>query len=223
MTRFSRLILVTLLLVSSSASSAGQGFWKEVTPESKLSSDQVTSIQFSDEKTSIRYFDADEQALRDFLALVPHEQTGDDSYTILLPMPDGTQTSYSIVESPIMEAALAAKYPEIKTFKVRGIDDPGASGRVDISQKGFRAMLFTAQGRVFIDPDSSNFISNRYMSRMAGAEFTGEAFQCSTGQLVAGLFDAVPANWCRVSQFCRCRVVIFHFGCLEITLLTELR
>ncbi len=185
MTRFSRLILVTLLLVSSSVSSAGRGFWKEVTPESKLSSDQVTSIQFSDEKTSIRYFDADEQALREFLALVPHEQTGDDSYTILLPMPDGTQTSYSIVESPIMEAALAAKYPEIKTFKVRGIDDPGASGRVDISQKGFRAMLFTAQGRVFIDPEMTSLTPGRYVSQLRNASDSGGTFRCSTGELVS--------------------------------------
>jgi len=184
MTRFPRLILATLLLLSPNASIAGQGFWQAVTPESKLSSDQVTSIQFSEELTSIRYFEADEQGLRDFLALVPHELSGDDSNTILLPMPDGSQTSYSIVESPIMEAGLAAKFPGIKTYKVRGIDDPGASGRVDISQKGFRAMLFTSQGRVFIDPDSSNFISNRYMSRLAGAEFSGDAFQCSTGQLV---------------------------------------
>ncbi|MCH6566232.1 MAG: hypothetical protein IH811_10220, partial [Proteobacteria bacterium] len=110
MNRCYRRLIVILLLLSSGASFAGQSFWQGVTPKIRLSSDQATSIQFSDEETSIRYFDADEQALRDFLALVPHEQTGDDSYTILLPMPDGTQTSYSIVESPIMEAALAAKY-----------------------------------------------------------------------------------------------------------------
>ena len=184
MNRCSRRLIVILLLLSSGASFAGQSFWQSVTPKTKLLSDQATSIQFSDEITSIRYFDANEQALRDFLALVPHELSGDDSYTILLPMPDGSQTRYSIVESPIMEAGLAAQFPEIKTFKVRGIDDPGASGRVDISQKGFRAMLFTLQGRVFIDPESSNLFSNRYMSRVAGAEFAGEAFQCSAGQLV---------------------------------------
>ena len=182
MTRLCRLFFVTLLLVSSSASIAGQGFWKDVAPESKLTSDQVTSIQFSDELTSIRYFDADEQALRDFLALVPHEQTGDDSYTILLPMPDGTQTSYSIVESPIMEAALAEKYPDIKSYLVDGIDDPGAFGRVDMSPKGFRGMIYTSQGRVFIDPDWQNPTIQRYLSHKSSGDSDSSGFQCSANQ-----------------------------------------
>jgi len=195
MNRCYRRLIVILLLLSSGASFAGQGFWQIVTPETKLLSDQATSIQFSDEETSIRYFDADEQALRDFLALVPHEQTGDDSYTILLPMPDGTQTSYSIVESPIMEAALAAKYPEIKTFKVRGIDDPGASGRVDISQKGFRAMLFTSQGRVFIDPDWQYPTAQRYISRFSQSIFSDTDFQFRTDQLVANQLYSPVLNY----------------------------
>ena len=185
MTLLPRRIFFLLLIMSSGATIAGQSFWQAVAPGSKLSPDQVTSIQFSEESTSIQYFDADEQALRDFLALVPHEQTGDDSYTILLPMPDGTQTSYSIVESPIMEAALAAKFPEIKSFKVRGIDDPDASGRVDISQKGFRAMLITPQGRVFIDPDWQYPTAQRYLSRFSQGISFDTDFQFRTDQLVA--------------------------------------
>jgi len=175
MSGFSRRFITALLLINSGTGYAEQKFWQDVTPSSKSLTADIASI---------RSFDSDQRALRDFLDLVPNEQSGDDSYTIQLPMPDGSQSSYSIVESPIMEAALAAKYPEIKTFKVYGIDDPGASGRVDISQKGFRAMLFTAQGRVFIDPDRSSSKSNRYMSRSTRSKFTGEPFQCSAGQLL---------------------------------------
>ncbi len=183
MNRCYRRLIVILLLLSSGASFAGQGFWQIVTPETKLLSDQATSIQFSDEKTSIGFFDADEQALRGFLALVPHEQTGNDSYTILLPMPDGTQTSYSIVESPIMQAALAAKYPEIKSYLVDGIDDPGAIGRVDMSPKGFRGMIYTSQGRIFIDPDWQNPTIQRYLSHKSSGDADSSGFQCSANQL----------------------------------------
>jgi len=175
MSGFFRRFITALLLISSGTGYAEQKFWQDVTPSSKSLTAEISSI---------RSFGSDQRALRDFLALVPNEQSGDDSYTIQLPMPDGSQSSYRIVESPIMEAALAAKYPEIKTFKVYGIDDPGASGRVDISKKGFRAMLITAQGRVFIDPDQRSSISNRYMSRSAGSESTAEPFQCSAGQLL---------------------------------------
>jgi len=175
MSGFFRRFITALLLISSGTGYAEQKFWQDVTPSSKSLTADITSI---------RSFDSDQQALRDFLALVPNELSGDDSYIIQLPMPDGSQSSYSIVESPIMEAALAAKYPGIKTFKVYGIDDPGASGRVDISKKGFRAMLQTSQGRVFIDPDPGNSISNRYISRSAGSESSQNTFQCSAGQLV---------------------------------------
>jgi hypothetical protein len=169
--------------MNSGASIAGQSFWQAVAPESKLSSDQVTSIQFSEELTSIQYFDADEQGLRDFLALVPHELSGDDSYTILLPMPDGSQTRYSIVESPIMEAALVEKYPEIKSYLVNGIDDPGAFGRIDMSPKGFRGMIYTSLGRIFIDPDWQSPTIQRYLSHKSSGDADSSGFQCSANQL----------------------------------------
>ena len=173
---FTRLFVVIFLLINSGAGFAAQGFWQDVTTSSKSSSDEVTSI---------RYFDSDEQALRDFLALVPHESSGDNSYTILLPMPDGTQSSYSIVESPIMETGLAAKYPDIKSYLVYGIDDPGASGRVDISPKGFRGMIYTSQGRVFIDPDWQNSVAQQYLSRSSHGQSSDSGFQCSANQLVS--------------------------------------
>ena len=176
MTRFSGLIIATLLLISPGASIAGQDFWQAINPASRL---------LSSETSSIAYFDSDEQALRDFLALVPHEQNGDDSYTILLPMPDGTQSSYTIVESPIMEAPLAEKYPEIKSCLINGIDDASASGRVDMSQKGFRGMIYTSQGRVLIDPDWKNPTTRRYLSRRSQSDTQGSGFQCSANQLAS--------------------------------------
>ena len=185
MTLLPRRFFFLLLIMSSGASIAGQSFWKDVTPESKLSPDQVTSIQFSNEITSIRYFEANEQALREFLALVPHELSGDDSYTIQLPMPDGSQTRYSIVESPIMEAGLVGKYPEIKSYLVDGIDDPGAFGRVDMSPKGFRGMIYTSQGRIFIDPDWQNPTIQRYLSHKSSGDADSSGFQCSANQLVS--------------------------------------
>ena len=176
MSAFSRRIIGTLLLISSGTSFAAPKFWQDVTLQARLLSDQITSI---------RYFDADEAALRDFLYLVPNESSGDNSYIIQLPMPDGSQVSYSIVESPIMEAPLAAKFPEIKSYIVYGIDDPGASGRVDISPKGFRGMIYTSQGRVFIDPDRQNSKSQRYLSRRSQSDSSANSFQCSATELAS--------------------------------------
>ena len=144
---------------------AGQQIWRDV-------SAQARSLE-----NGIRHFEVDHTALQIQLNGVPHESLGDRSRTIKLPLPDGSLASFIIVESPIMEPALAARYPEIKTFKVYGIDDPLASGRVDITPRGFHAMLFTPNGRLFIDPDHTTPRADQYLSRYRGGQPSQE-FTC---------------------------------------------
>jgi hypothetical protein len=132
------------------------------------------------ESATKAYFNADSTALRQLLENAPHEYSSDLSYVISLPLPDGSQAQFSIIESPIMADALAAKFPDIKTYKVFDIDDPGASGRVDISASGFRALLDTAQGRVTIDPSGSFY---QVQTRSAG--INNGSFQCQNEEPVA--------------------------------------
>ena len=89
-------------------------------------------------------------------------------YIFLLPMPDGSVQRFSITESPVMEAALSAKFPEISTYSGQGIDDPYATIRLDYNPYfGLSAQVLSPHGRVFVDPfsrgDTENYIS--YYSR----------------------------------------------------------
>ena len=80
--------------------------------------------------------------------------TGLQSETMItLPMPDGSFQQFIVVRAPVMEPGLAAKYPMMKAYAGKGIQDPTAMLRFDITQKGFHGMILTGKSSaIFIDP-----------------------------------------------------------------------
>ena len=98
-------------------------------------------------------------SMAQLLASAPAEspdRSPDDGVDVILPLPQGGYGRFSVLESSIMEPALAAQFPEIKTYLVQGLDDPTATGRIDTSPRGFRAMVIGAEGTFYIDPYWSN-------------------------------------------------------------------
>ena len=75
---------------------------------------------------------------------------------IEIPMPDGSQQVFNIVESSVMAPALAAKYPQIKTYKATAENDASISGRLEMTPNGFHGYVFTSKGEVLIDPIPSS-------------------------------------------------------------------
>ncbi len=69
-----------------------------------------------------------------------------------LPMPSGGYARFRVVESQVLAPALAAKYPEIKTYTGQGIDDPAATASIDITPLGFRAQIISGGKQAFVDP-----------------------------------------------------------------------
>ncbi|MEO5893798.1 MAG: zinc-dependent metalloprotease family protein [Ferruginibacter sp.] len=96
--------------------------------------------------------------LLNFLRIIPSEKnvlSRNVSPVIEVPMPGGGTAKFHIWESSVMEPALAAKYPDIKTFTGQGIDDPTANIKIDFTRFGFHAMIISSlNGAVFIDPYS---------------------------------------------------------------------
>ncbi|MGW5672309.1 M12 family metallo-peptidase [Micromonospora sp. NPDC003776] len=71
---------------------------------------------------------------------------------VSLPAPDGTFQRFELVDSPVMEAGLAAAHPEISTYAGKGLDDPTATLRADLTPLGFHASVRSATGAWYIDP-----------------------------------------------------------------------
>ena len=139
------------------------GLWQEIDEASlaaKQSDRLIVPLQY-------RVFRVDEGLLADTLARAPEEfaeaATAGAGAVMTLPMPDGSLERFRIQESSIMEPALQARYPEIRTYIAQGIDDRAATVRFDRTPLGFHAQILSPNGAVYIDPyrtnDTAHYIS----------------------------------------------------------------
>lgn len=133
--------------------------------------------------TQYKVYRVNKTELNSILKKAPPEFSGEaqfDDTVVTLPMPDGTFPRFKIQYSPIMEPELAAKYPELKTYIARGVDDPGQTARISMTPTGFRAIIFSGYRTILVDPyaqnDSSDYIS--YDKAMLPGEHN---FACQVG------------------------------------------
>lgn len=96
---------------------------------------------------------------------------------ISLPYPDGSFGRFRIEKSPIMEDALAARFPEFQTFNGKGIDDPSATAKLDWTSHGFHAMVLSPHGTLMIDPYRTKDVLH-YISYYKKDYHPAKKFQC---------------------------------------------
>ncbi|MEO5734587.1 MAG: hypothetical protein ABIN96_02505, partial [Rubrivivax sp.] len=122
--------------------------------------------QPSVQPTRARSLTLDRAAIAAIAAAAPAERSTaarSNPLVVSLPDPAGGFQRFAIVDSPVMEAGLAAKHPEIRTYAGRGIDDPSATIRMDITPLGLHASVRSQNGSWYIDPyfhlDDSVYVS----------------------------------------------------------------
>ncbi|GEM_PF-1789296 len=136
-----------------SAASAEDPLWQEMAPAS------LDAFKHNHQSWPVpehyRAIQLNETALAGLLANAPMEftESAKDSQTeIAMPMPDGEFARFRFVESPIMEPKLAAQFPDIKTYRGWGIDDPTATMRFARTSSGFHAIMLSPKGAAYIAP-----------------------------------------------------------------------
>ena len=102
------------------------------------------------------------------------------SSTILtIPNADGVLEKFSIYENSIMDPALAARYPEIKSYIGIGIDNPTATAYFSVSPLGFKSMVLSGdKSAVFIEPISAD-LTTYTVYRKADKAQSFTRFECS--------------------------------------------
>src|ERR1044072_6089558 len=125
------------------------GVWTDVTKTAAAVSNNLQTGP-----RAYRSFKLNADKLTTILAAAPLEsREGAAPVRLSLPFADGTFREFQVVESPIMEPALAAQFPEIRTFSAQGIDDPSATTRFDWTPEGFHALIISSQGAMLIEPN----------------------------------------------------------------------
>ncbi len=83
------------------------------------------------------------------LRAAPPEFSG-PGVIIDLPLPGDRWAAFEAWDSPILHPDLAARFPEFRTFTLRGVDDPATIGRLDLTHVGVHALLLGPAGAVAI-------------------------------------------------------------------------
>ena len=138
-------IYLAILVLLSSQTVIAAPLWSEL------------PVQANEKYTHARQLQVDHAQLQTALSAANLPVAGQvakaiGSAQIELPMPDGSQQLFNIIESPVMAPELATQFPQIKTYKVVAANDASINGRLDIGPNGFHGYLFTPKGEVFIDP-----------------------------------------------------------------------
>jgi hypothetical protein len=133
--------------------------------------------------------------LRAALAQAPPEgapgagRTSQAPVQVVLPLPDGTTGRFQVMETSVMEPALAAQFPDIKTYSGVGLDDPTATVRLDLTARGFHAQVLSGTGStVYIDPaspsDPAHYLSF-YRRDMPGGQMSCLGPMSTAGRTLA--------------------------------------
>jgi len=141
------------------------------------------------------------------LASAPLEFTpgADHAPVIMLPRPDGMLEAFVVVESPIMEPPLAAKFPQIRTYSAQGIDDPAATARLCMNELGFFATVLSPEGDYAVAPTdlSADAVYTSTFSRAANeweCGATGEPVETPPNVIAAVTADKLRTYRVAVSM-----------------------
>ena len=136
------LIFIFFNCVSFASDFSDDGIWQRVSEESI----QKTSSRITTPKAYLS-FRLNKDILQSLLKQAPMEFTAASksiNVILSLPLPDGRYLRFRIEESPIMQSGLAAKFPEIKTYRAQGVDDATMTARFGWTSGGFHAFGLTA-------------------------------------------------------------------------------
>jgi hypothetical protein len=171
-----RSVLTMLLaLLAGTTLMAQQNRWQAISgqPDNSLFAGRFQPAAY-------KLFSLAQSGMMSDLRMAPSEKNvsaHESPFVVTLPGADGTMEAFRVVDAPVMEPALAARYPDIHSYIGVGVNNPLARARFSMSPQGFQGMI-TEPGA------STTYISqlnNGYMVyRRSDAAERPDRFECFT-------------------------------------------
>jgi Metallo-peptidase family M12B Reprolysin-like/Secretion system C-terminal sorting domain len=156
--------------------SYGQNLWKK-TAEESLS--RQSKMDRASTPIDYKLFSLDFETLKSNLKNLPLDLTGKQSNVVLsFPNPEGYLDQYYIYDAPVMDPALAAKYPGINSYAGVGVVDPTKTIRFSVTLFGLHAMAFSENGTDYIDTYTTDL--KNYMVYNKSSVVPSKPFECLT-------------------------------------------
>jgi len=182
-----KLLLVALIATTSTTFAQNRSsLWNSTTKKSDM-----VPLEARMQLPENKLFDLNLSSLRTNLANAPARISKSQSNIILsLPNADGLLEGFRIYENSIMDPALAARYPQIKSYIGIGIEDPTATAYFSVSPLGFKSMVLAPdKAAVFIEPISAD-LETYTVYRKSDKKQSLSRFECSVIDDVAPQIDA---------------------------------
>ncbi|GJM31351.1 MAG: hypothetical protein DHS20C18_03520 [Saprospiraceae bacterium] len=159
------LLVLAMMATTMLLAQSQQSLWRDIAEVP-----QNDSRERLVEPNQYRSLQLDAISLAQILADAPEEGTSSQETILELPTPDGSNMHFRIWESPVMAPGLAARFPKVKTYIGKGIEDATALLRADLTPQGFHAMVLSHHGTWMVDPYFRE--STSYYKAYAKKDFT---------------------------------------------------
>ena len=184
-----KLLIVTLLTITSVAFSQNKTtIWNATTKKNNM-----VALDSRMRLPENNLFNLNLLSLKTNLNNAPARRANSkDSNTIVsIPNADGVLERYRVYENSNMDPALAARYPQIKSYMGVGIDNPSATAYFSVSPLGFKSMVLSPdKSTVFIEPISAD-LGTYTVYRKSDKAQSLTPFECSVIDEVAPQIDAM--------------------------------
>ncbi|MCY0968014.1 zinc-dependent metalloprotease [Chryseobacterium wangxinyae] len=171
-----QLLVMGVLLISNIFLAQTNRAWKEVSAK--------TSSEILENKTNILHpktYHLDIDALKNVLVKAPQTFGKNRKSDIIVSFPnsEGIMENFRVRENSNFDPALAAKYPDIKSYLGENLEDSGSTVYFSVSQLGLSSMeLYSDKSAVFIEPytkDLSTYVVYKKSDKTASLD----KFECT--------------------------------------------